>query len=49
MTLAIRPACEGERHLLKTGNSLGLGPPAKVTYANESTRPCHYVVALARS
>jgi transcriptional regulator with XRE-family HTH domain len=39
----------GERHLLRTGDSLGFGPPAEVTYANESTRPCHYVVALARS
>jgi len=39
----------GERHRLKTGDSLGFGPPAEVTYANESTRPCHYVVALARS
>ncbi len=49
MTLAIRPACEGDHHLLKTGDSLGFGPPATVTYANESTRPCHYVVALARN
>ncbi len=39
----------GERHLLRAGDSLGFGPPAEVTYANESTRPCHYVVALARS
>ncbi len=39
----------GERHLLRTGDSLGFGPPAQVTYANETTRPCHYVVALARS
>ena len=38
-----------ERHLLRTGDSLGFGAPAEVTYANESTRPCHYVVALARS
>ncbi len=38
-----------ERYLLRTGDSLGFGPPAEVTYANESTRSCHYVVALARS
>ena len=38
-----------ERHLLRTGDSLGFGAPAVVTYANESTRSCHYVVALARS
>ena len=38
-----------ERHLLRTGDSLGFGAPAEVTYANESTRSCHYVVALARS
>jgi transcriptional regulator with XRE-family HTH domain len=39
----------GQRNLLKTGDSLGFGSPAEVTYVNESTRPCHYVVALARS
>jgi transcriptional regulator with XRE-family HTH domain len=39
----------GQRNLLKTGDSLGFGSPAEVTYANESARPCHYVVALARS
>ena len=38
-----------ERHTLRTGDSLGFGAPAEVTYANETTRPCHYVVALARS
>ncbi len=39
----------GERHLLATGDCLGFGPPAEVTYANESAATCTYVVALARS
>jgi transcriptional regulator with XRE-family HTH domain len=39
----------GERHLLGTGDCLGFGPPAEVTFANESAAPCTYVVALARS
>ena len=39
----------GVRIVLKPGDSLGFGPPAEVTYANESVRPCQYVVALARS
>lgn len=39
----------GQRNELKAGDSLGFGPPAEVTYSNESARPCHYVVALARS
>ena len=38
-----------DRHVLKAGDSLGFGPPAEVTYANESDRPCGYVVALVRS
>ena len=39
----------GERHLLATGDCLGFGPPAEVTYANESAATCTYVVGLARS
>ena len=39
----------GERHLLGTGDCLGFGPPAEVTFANETASPCTYVVALARS
>jgi transcriptional regulator with XRE-family HTH domain len=39
----------GDRNMLKAGDSLGFGPPSDVTYANESTKPCHYVVALTRS
>jgi transcriptional regulator with XRE-family HTH domain len=39
----------GERHLLGTGDCLGFGPPAEVTFANETAATCIYVVALARS
>ena len=39
----------GQRNELKVGDSLGFGPPADVTYANEGARPCLYIVALARS
>ena len=39
----------GERHELGTGDCLGFGPPAEVTFANETTSPCVYVVALTRS
>ena len=39
----------GERHELGTGDCLGFGPPAEVTFANEAATPCVYVVALARS
>jgi transcriptional regulator with XRE-family HTH domain len=39
----------GERHVLGTGDCLGFGPPAEVTFANESAATCIYVVALARS
>ena len=35
-------------HLLKAGDSLGFGPPSDVTYANESKKPCRYIVALTR-
>ena len=38
-----------DRNLLKAGDSLGFGPPSDVTYANESGKPCSYVVALVRS
>jgi transcriptional regulator with XRE-family HTH domain len=38
-----------ERNVLKAGDSLGFGPPSDVTYANESAKPCSYVVALVRS
>jgi transcriptional regulator with XRE-family HTH domain len=39
----------GERHVLKGGDSLGFGPPSEVTYANESRKPCRYIVTLMRS
>ena len=39
----------GERYELRAGDCLGFGPPAEVTFANESAAPCTYVVALARS
>jgi transcriptional regulator with XRE-family HTH domain len=38
-----------ESHVLKAGDCLGFGPPSDVTFANESNRPCHYVVSLARN
>ncbi len=41
---------EGDvRHHLSAGDSLGFGPPSDVTYANESEKPCTYIVTLARS
>src|ERR1700686_3521308 len=39
----------GERHLLDPGDCLGFGPPSEVTFANETSAPCAYVVVLARS
>jgi transcriptional regulator with XRE-family HTH domain len=35
--------------VLKVGDSLGFGPPSKITYANQGNEPCHYLVVLARS
>lgn len=37
-----------ERHLLRPGDCLAFGPPSDVTFANETDRACHYVVALHR-
>jgi transcriptional regulator with XRE-family HTH domain len=39
----------GDRHVLGTGDCLGFGAPADTTFANETSAPCEYVVALARS
>jgi transcriptional regulator with XRE-family HTH domain len=39
----------GERQTLGAGDCLGFGPPSEVTFANETSAPCTYVVALARS
>jgi len=39
----------GERHQLDPGDCLGFGPSSDVTFANETTASCEYVVALTRS
>jgi transcriptional regulator with XRE-family HTH domain len=39
----------GDRHVLGAGDCLGFGPPSEVTFANETSAPCVYVVVLARS
>jgi transcriptional regulator with XRE-family HTH domain len=39
----------GERHELGAGDCLGFGPPSEVTFRNETSAPCAYVVVLARS
>jgi transcriptional regulator with XRE-family HTH domain len=39
----------GETHILHAGDCLGFGPPSDVVLANETARPCHYIIALARS
>lgn len=39
----------GVRYALGTGDCLGFGPPAEVTFANETAATCTYIVALARS
>jgi transcriptional regulator with XRE-family HTH domain len=38
-----------DRHELGAGDCLGFGPPVDTTFANETSAPCEYVVALARS
>jgi transcriptional regulator with XRE-family HTH domain len=38
-----------EWHLLSAGDCLGFGPPSEVTLANETAKPCTYLVVLARS
>jgi len=39
----------GERRELGAGDCLAFGPPADSAFVNEGTRPCVYLVALARS
>jgi transcriptional regulator with XRE-family HTH domain len=39
----------GERRVLAAGDCLGFGPPSEVTFGNETSAPCVYVVVLARS
>lgn len=38
----------GISHELEVGDRLHLGPPGEVTYRNDSTGPCRYIVALLR-
>jgi uncharacterized cupin superfamily protein len=38
-----------ERHALGPGDCLGFGSPVDTTFANETSAPCIYVVALTRS
>jgi transcriptional regulator with XRE-family HTH domain len=38
----------GDRHMLGAGDCLGFGPPSDVTFANETTSPCEYVVAVTK-
>jgi transcriptional regulator with XRE-family HTH domain len=38
-----------DRHELNAGDCLGFGTPIDVTFANETSSPCEYVVALSRS
>lgn len=40
---------DGVRNVLAAGDCLPFGPPAEVTFANETDGPCVYVVVLARS
>ena len=37
-----------ERHRLHPGDCLAFGAPSDVTFANETSKPCRYVVALYR-
>jgi transcriptional regulator with XRE-family HTH domain len=39
----------GERHVLGVGDCLGFGSPSEVTFANETSDACAYVVVLTRS
>jgi transcriptional regulator with XRE-family HTH domain len=38
----------GERYQLRRGDCLAFGAPSDVTFANETDKPCRYVVALDR-
>jgi len=38
----------GERHALAAGDCLAFGPPSDVTFVNESSEACRYLVALDR-
>ena len=39
----------GARHELASGDCLGFGSPSEVTFANETSASCVYVVVLARN
>jgi transcriptional regulator with XRE-family HTH domain len=38
----------GTTHTLAAGDCLQLGPPSPCTFENRTTRPCRYLVAVAR-
>lgn len=38
----------GERYVLRAGDCLAFGAPSDVTFANETSQSCRYVVALYR-
>jgi transcriptional regulator with XRE-family HTH domain len=40
---------EGLRHALAPGDCFAFGPPADVTFLNETDEPCGYLVIVARS
>lgn len=40
---------DGVRHVLAAGDCLPFGPPAQVTFVNDTALSCHYIVVLARS
>lgn len=48
LTLTEERDGQAERHELAAGDCLGFGPPADVTFANETDAPCRYIVALTR-
>ena len=39
---------DGASHVMGVGDRLHLGPPGEVTYRNESSEPCRYLVVLLR-
>ena len=40
---------DGVRHVLAAGDCLGFGPPCDMTFANETSVACRYLVFVARS
>jgi transcriptional regulator with XRE-family HTH domain len=40
---------DGAEHVLAAGDCLGFGAPCDITFANETSGPCTYLVFLARS